>query len=270
VTVTTAPSTGTAPRRGSHVETFLRTCRAEWLRLWTVKATWWCLGAAASILIGLGTAIGATAEAGPDGPGGQSAWGLAESLIMPAQFAILTLALMAITADYATGGIVPTLQWTPRRSTLFAARTLVVAGTATVVTVLLSAVACVAAWTAARPLVTLAPEDALDPLGTVALVIAAGTLLAVGLGFVLRSTAGVLVSVFLLLLILPGLLPQLGFDWLTELSDWLPGTAAIFLLGEEPRGRGIDDASAVLTLLAWAGSALLLGWLRLVKDDASR
>jgi ABC-2 type transport system permease protein len=90
------------------------------------------------------------------------------------------------------------------------------------------------------------------------------------LGFVLRSTAGVLVSVFLLLLILPGLLPQLGFDWLTELADWLPGTAAIFLLGEEPRDRGIDDTSAVLTLVGWAGAVLVLGWLRFVRDDVNR
>jgi ABC-2 type transport system permease protein len=78
------------------------------------------------------------------------------------------------------------------------------------------------------------------------------------------------VSVYLLLLILPGLLPQLGFEWLTELSDWLPGTAAIYLLGEQPRGRGIDDTSALLTLLAWSGGALLLGWSRLVRDDANR
>ena len=269
MTMTAGPAT-TVTTRGSQLQTFLRTCHAEWLRLWTVKATWWCLGAAALIMIGLATAIGATAADEPNPPQGDAAWVLSESLIMPAQFAILTLALMAVTSDYATGGIVPTLQWTPRRSLLFAARTLVVAGTATVVTVLISTVACLAAWVAARPLVTLTPEEAVDPLGTVAVVIATGTLLAVGLSFVLRSTAGVLVSVFLLLLILPGLLPQLGFDWLTELSDWLPGTNAIFLLGEEPQDRGIDDTSAVLTLFAWAASALLLGWLRLVRDDVNR
>ncbi len=101
-------------------------------------------------------------------------------------------------------------------------------------------------------------------------VLLAGTLLAVGLGFLLRSTAGVLVSVFLLLLVLPGLLPQLGDEWLTDLADLLPGTSAMFLLTEEPRGRGLTDRSAGATMLGRAGGALLLGWLRLSRDDATR
>jgi ABC-2 type transport system permease protein len=272
VTATSLPPrvAPTTPSRGSTAQAFLRTLRAEWLRLRTVKATWWFLAAAALIMIGIATAAGASAADQPDPPSGDPAWTIAEIVILPAQFALLSLAAMAVTADYATGGIVPALQWTPRRSVLFLARTLVAAGTATVAGVLIAAAAGLAGWAAARPLLTLPPEDAVDPLGTVALVLAGGTLLAVGLSFLLRSTAGVLVSVFLLMLVLPGLLPQLGYDWLTDLSDRLPGTAAIFLLTEEPRGRGLDDTAAVLTLLAWAASALLLGWLRLVRDDVDR
>jgi len=34
--------------------------------------------------------------------------------------------------------------------------------------------------------------------------------------------------------------------------------------------RGITDASAALTMLAWAAGALLLGWLRLLRDDVTR
>ena len=48
------------------------------------------------------------------------------------------------------------------------------------------------------------------------------------------------------------------------------GTGAIFLLTEEPRGRGLTDTVAGATMLAWAVGALLLGWLRLVRDDATR
>jgi ABC-2 type transport system permease protein len=78
------------------------------------------------------------------------------------------------------------------------------------------------------------------------------------------------VSVFLLLLVLPGLLPQLGYDWLTDVADVLPGTGALFLLQGEPRARGLTDLSSAITLLSWASSALLLGWLRLARGDVNR
>ena len=266
-TATHTPTAGTSALR-----VFLRTCRAEWLRLWTVKATWWFLAAGALIMIGIATLAGIDAgdQSGGDAPVGDPAWTIAEIIVLPAQFAFLALTAMAVTSDYATGGIVPTLQWTPRRSTLFLARALVAAGTATVAGVLVATTACLAAYTAASPVLELPYEEGVDAIGTVAVVLAGGTLLSVGLGLVLRSTAGVLVSVFLLMLVLPGLLPQLGYDWLTDLSDGLPGTAAIFLLTEEPTGRGSTDSSAVLTLGAWAAGALALGWLRLVRDDANR
>ena len=41
---------------------------------------------------------------------------------MLGQFALLVLALLAVTQEYASGAIGPTLQWTPRRGVLLAAR----------------------------------------------------------------------------------------------------------------------------------------------------
>ncbi len=105
-------------------------------------------------------------------------------------------------------------------------------------------------------------------IASLALVVAAGTTLAVGLGFLLRNTAGTLVSVFLLMLVLPILLPQFGYGWMAELAQVLPGTgAAYLLLGEVP---GMTETSSVVTLLVWATGTLLLGWLRLARDDANR
>ena len=221
-------------------------------------------------MVGIAVVAGRSAAGQPDPPQGDPAWAVAAVVLLPAQFALLAVALMAVTSDYATGGIVPTLQATPPRGVLFLARTLVAAATATGLAVLLAVAASLAGWAAARPLLTLPSDRGVDVLTTVAFVLTAGTLLAVGLGFVLRSTAGVIVTVFPLLLVLSGLLPQLGYDWLTDLADLLPGTGAIFLLTEEPRGRGLTDTVAGVTMLAWAGSALLLGWLRLVRDDATR
>jgi ABC-2 type transport system permease protein len=98
-----------------------RTCAAEWTRLWTVKATWWFLVAATVVLVGLGIALGFEAAADPVRLQGEPAWQTAQYIAMPAQFALLAFALTAVTSDYATGRIVPTLQWTPRRTVLFLA-----------------------------------------------------------------------------------------------------------------------------------------------------
>jgi hypothetical protein len=243
-----------------------RTSRAEWARLWTVRSTWWFAGSAALLMVGLGVALGFESAADPVELQGEPAWVTARYLVMPGQFAFLALVLTAVTSDYATGGIVPTLQWTPRRTVLFVARAAVTVVTALVVGLLLVVLAAVAAYTTAGGALTLETGDAVDVIGAVAFVLVAETILAVGLGFLLRSTAGALVTAFLLMLVLPLLLPGLG-DWMSEVAERLPGSGAILLLvGEGPE---MSTTSAVLVLSAWAVGVLALGWLRLVRDDAN-
>jgi ABC-2 type transport system permease protein len=265
----TVPSTDV--RRSADVplgRVLARTCAAEWTRLWTVRAAWWFLAAATVAMVGIGAIAGLEAAAEQDPPRGAPAWVVAAVATMPGQFALLALVVVAVTSDYATGGIVPTLQWTPRRGVLFLARTVVAALTATVLGALLASGSAVAAYAAARPGLTLPWDEGLDTLGTVAFVVAAGTALAGGLGFALRNTAGALVTVFLLMLVLPILLPQFGYAWLSAIAEVLPGSGAAFLLlGEVP---GMTQASSVAALLGWAGGALLLGWLRLARDAANR
>lgn len=242
-----------------------RTCFAEWARLWTVRATWWFLAAAAVTMVGIGTMAGLDSASDPAQGGNDTAWLAAAITAMPAQFALLGLVLLAVTSDYATGGIAPTLQWTPRRSVLFAARTAVPVATATVLGVLLGAAATLAAWLG-DPRLLLVTTEAWTILGNVALVLAAGTSLAVGLGFLLRSTAGGLVSVFLLMLVLPLLLPQFGYRWMMELAELLPGSGAAYLLLGEV--GGMTTTSSITVMVAWAAGALLLGAVRFLRTDA--
>jgi hypothetical protein len=245
---------------------FARTCAAEWTRLRTVRATWWFGLAAAVVTVGIGTVAGL--EADPFPARSDPAWTASTVTAMPAQFALLALVLTAVTSDYATGGIVPTLQWTPRRTVLALARTVVAVLAATSLGLLLALASALAAFAGGAPALHLPLAEGIDALGTVALVVACGSALAVGLGFLLRNTAGALVAAFLLMLVLPFLLPVFGYAWMSDLAQALPGSAAAFLLiGEVP---GMTTASSVTTLLAWAGGALLLGWLRLVRDDANR
>ncbi len=258
----------TAPVEVPASRVFARTCAAEWTRLWTVRSTWWFMAAATLVMVGFGLIAGFDAD--PVQSQGDPAWRAAAFTAVPAQFALIALALSAVSSDYASGGIVPTLQWTPRRGILFLARAAVAVGVVTVLGALLGLASSLAGYVAGRPVLTLPLDGGADAITTVAFVFAAEAALAVGLGFLLRNTAAALVTVFLLLLVLPGLLPQLGYDWLTDVADLLPGVSALFLLLGEPEGRGLTETSSVLTLLAWAAGALLLGWLRLLRDDANR
>jgi ABC-2 type transport system permease protein len=242
-----------------------RTCRAEWTRLWTVRSTWLFLAAGAVVMIGIAAAAGASAASDPTASG-DSAWVAAEFTTLPGQFAFLVLALTLVTSDYATAGIVPTLQWTTRRTVLLFARAVVAVAVATTAAVLLALAAVLTALLASRSTLDL-PADGAVVLGAVAVVVSAGSALAVGLGFLLRSTAGVLVTVFLVMLVLPIMLPNLPLEWGDDVARRLPGTGAVYLLVGEV--DGMSTASSVTVLLVWAGAALLLGWLRLVRTDAN-
>lgn len=241
-----------------------RTVHAEWLRLRTVRATWWFLAAAVVTMLGIATIAGLEERSGSE-PDASSAWLAAIITTMPGQFAFYALVLLAVTADYASGGIVPTLQWTPRRLVLFFARTLVPVVAATVTAVLLALAASVVVW-ALVPRFVLPWDDALDTLGTVALVVGMGSLITVGLGFLFRSTAGGLITVFLVMLVLPLLLPQFGYDWMLEVAQVLPGFAAAYLLFDEAMGMTTTSALTVLTV--WSVGALALGAARLTTNDA--
>jgi ABC-2 type transport system permease protein len=188
---------------------------------------------------------------------------------MFALFGVLALAVVVTTADYGTGGIVPTLQWTPHRGVLLAARAGVVTASATTLGVLVVAAASAVIWTFV-PDIGLPAEQGAEVLGGLALVFGCGALLAVGLGLALRSTAGALVSVIALVLVLPLLLAQLGYAWSTELSARMPGSGALFLIFGEGPSEEMTVTSARLTLAAWALGALVVGGWRLLRTDANR
>jgi ABC-2 type transport system permease protein len=261
----TTLTTSRPQRDVSVTRVFARTCTAEWTRLWTVRTTWLFLVAGAVVMIGIAAAAGTSAASDPTATG-ESAWVAAEFTTLPGQFAFLVLALTLVTSDYATGGIVPTLQWTTRRTVLLLARAVVAVAVATTAAVLLALAAVLTALLASRSALDL-PADGAGVLGSVALVVSAGSALAVGLGFLLRSTAGVVVTVFLVMLVLPIMLPNLPLEWGDDVARRLPGTGAVYLLVGEV--DGMSTASSVTVLLAWAIGALLLGWLRLVRTDAN-
>jgi ABC-2 type transport system permease protein len=240
-----------------------RAAAAEWTRLRTVRTTWWCLLAAAVTVVGMGV-LAAADEATYAAYGTAPATLAGEYGTLPGQFALLVLALLAVTSEHATGVFGPTLLWTPRRRVLLAARVAVPVAVATVAGVLLALVADLVAR-AVAPELTLTAGGLAGSLARVAAVLAAGGVLAVGTGLLLRSTAGALATVFLVQLVLPFLLPGFGVAWLADLGELLPGSGAVWTLLGEP---DMSAAQATALLAGWAAVALAAGGWSLLRRDA--
>ena len=247
-----------------------RAARAEWTRLWTVRTTWWCLLATAVAVIGMATLLGLDVVGDEaDGVERTQPWPPAtaagELAMLPGQFGLLALVLLAVTSEYGTGSIGTSLQWTARRPTLLLTRTAVVSATAVVAGVLLAVTADVVAW-AVAPVLELTARDLAASTARVAGVLLGGALLAAGLGFLLRSTAGALSTVFLLMLVLPLVLPAFGIGWLETVGAHLPGGAAVHLLSEDV--AGLTRTSAAVVLALWAAAATALGAVSFLRRDA--
>jgi hypothetical protein len=246
------------------------TGRAEWSRIWSVRSSWVLALVTTVAVVGIGTIIGSDGAADPSSvPADATAWEGGRPTAMFALFGVLAMSVITSTADYGTGGIVPTLQWTPRRGLLLAARTFVIVVTTTLLGVLLVGMAS-AVVRLFIPELGLPVGKGAALLGGVAFVYAAGALLAVGLGLALRSTAGGLVTVIALVLVLPPLLGNLPYEWAVDLSALMPGSNAIYLIFGEGPSDDMTVTSSRVTLAAWALGALLAGSWRLLRTDANR
>lgn len=245
-----------------------RTIRAEWTRLWTVRSTWLFALVATIGVVGISLLIGFDARGGGQTEPGESAWFAVQALGMLALLVLLAMAAVSTTADHATGGIVPSLQWTPRRGILLAARSTVIVVTVTLLGLLLALVGALLIDRIA-PVLALPWEEGIDTLSALCYVYALGALLAVGVGLLLRNTAGTVVTVLALMLVLPLILGNLPFAWSQDLAVLFPGSSAMTLItGDGLPGLTLTDAR--ITLAAWALGALLVGGWRLLRTDANR
>src|SRR3954470_24500700 len=105
----------------------MRALRAEWIKLWSVRSTWVALGIAVAFTVGLGLADTVSTVRGWDTmPAPDRAafdpLGSAFAGLTFAQLALGVLGVLAVSAEYSSGTIIPTLTAQPRRSTAFAAK----------------------------------------------------------------------------------------------------------------------------------------------------
>lgn len=107
--------------------------------------------------------------------------------------------------------------------------------------------------------------------GTVYFLVAAA-LFALGVGTILRSTAGTVTIALTVLLLLPGVLGFISLDWVETLVSHLPLPAAgAFLTPGDPTALGGSELTAragLLVIAAYAVVPLVAGAVLLRRRDA--
>ncbi|WP_199748212.1 hypothetical protein [Actinomadura sp. WAC 06369] len=205
---------------------------AEWIKLWSVRSTWWNLAGAVAmmgvfcVILATDTATDNTSgQPGVEPPGAVAVSDIPVGAIDLVQFVVLALAILAVTGEYATGSVRTTLQCVPLRGRMLAAKASVVAA----VTLPAGVVLVLAGAAISAPV--LGEWGRLEAGGLVRDALAAGAYLALtsllmtGVAAVLRSAAATLTTAFLFLMVVPMSLANARSDLLKSVGDALPATA---------------------------------------------
>ena len=186
-----------------------------------------------------------------------------------AQLAVGVLGVLLVTGEYATGMVRATFGAVPRRLPVLWAKATLYAG----VTFALMLAAAFAAFLGGQ--LFLGPHGTdLSATGALrAIVGVAGYLtligvFAVALGFIIRSTAGGIATLFGLLLVLPGLGLLLPAGWRDHLLPYLPSSAGASMFSAHTAAGSLSAWVSLLVLLGWVAAAMAGAGLVLTRRDA--
>ena len=254
-------------------QTFARAVGSEWIKIRSLRSTWItsAIAIVTSVLIGAGLTIGM-------GKTAEYADTARYSLIAGTtlgQIVVAVLAALVITGEYSSGQIRSSLAAVPHRGRLLWAKALVIS----FVAFLLGSLSTLLSWAISAPFLgehagSLTDAHYLGFFWGSGLAYAGIALMTLGLGFLLRSTAGSLtvVTVLLFVIEIPLGLMAMKWEWATKIIGLLPGRVAgavtdPFQLtqtwGSQADGGAtsfLEHSHAILVFAAWALIPMLIGW----------
>lgn len=255
---------------------FANVLRSEWTKLRTVRSTYWSLIAAAVTAIGLGAAISAANVSAYSqmsvrdrltfDPTSVSLSGL-----FFAQLALGVVGVLALSAEYSTGMIRATLSAVPQRGSVLAAKAVVVAVTTLVVGLVCSFAAF---WVGQAILATKALDTSLGNGEVLRAVIGGGlylsviSLFALGLGAIIRHSAGAITALVAIVFVLPPVTFALPDAWQRNFARYLPANAGSAITNVRQQGMSLGAWAGFGVFCAWALVALAVGWHLLRRRDA--
>ncbi|GAA1346278.1 hypothetical protein [Saccharothrix algeriensis] len=229
----------------------------ERIKLFTTRSPWWCM------LLALGLTVGITAIIAAN-------WDNAPMPVIAAVFThtfglyvVMVMAALAVTTEYRFGTIKSTFQAAPDRISPLVAKAVVV----TALAGLVGLASSFGSWG-----ISLLLADDTSQLGLttandwrhvagVGLVYAAGAVLALGVGALVRQTAGAVSIILVFALVLEsvvGFIPNIGDD----IQKWMPFTVVAKFIFGEPDASAIPEGAgppAIGELSPWGSFAYFAG-----------
>ncbi|MPV38098.1 ABC transporter permease subunit [Georgenia subflava] len=253
--------------------TFGGVLRGEWIKLLSLRSTWWTLGITVVIMTLFALLQATSVQFLMDQPemAGMEEFTMhgAEVVTAGYQFGMVTIAVLGallMTGEYSTGMIRSTFAAVPARLPVLAAKAIAL----TVVTIAVAVVSLALSYLVSMPILSgydlvpaLDDPDTWQVFGGMVFFLVMVALLSLGLGAVLRHTAGTITAVLGLLLLLPIALQFISLDWVQDVLTYLPLSAATAFLAVNPafsmsgeltpwQGAGIVAAYTVVALVAGA------------------
>jgi ABC-type transport system involved in multi-copper enzyme maturation permease subunit len=271
---TPAPATPAAAPRSEVTQA--RVLHSEWIKLRTLRSTFYTLLAAMVALIGFGLLFCAVTASRWDqmGPHERADFNPALTSLRGfflAQLAIGVLGVLMITGEYATGMIRASLSAVPRRLPVLWAKAALYA----VVTWVLMTAGALIAFVCGQAL--LSPKHigtSLSDPGVVRVVLGVGLyltvvgLMGVAIGALIRNTAGGIATVFGLLLVLPVLAEALPSSWSNHISPYLPSNAGQSLIALHREAHTLAPWTGFTVFCLYALAALAAAAVLLKRRDA--
>ncbi|TFB51761.1 ABC transporter permease subunit [Cryobacterium tagatosivorans] len=244
--------------------------RSEWIKLRTVRSTSWSYAIVVVISLGMAAIMSAALDLQDGGPmpaAVQAAFVVQASTfgVFFGQLVVGVLGVLVVTGEYSTGMIRSTLTAVPRRLPALWAKAAVLF-TATFV---VGAIATLGSFLVAGPMLagkgihaSLVDGAVIVPLLAGALYLALVAVFALGVGAILRNSAGGIAATLGMLLLLPIVLSMIPATWANDLVPYLISNAGTGMMASG--GQAVMEPwQALLVVLGWlavslAGAALLL------------
>lgn len=233
---------------------FSKLLRSEWIKLTSVRSTWWSVAIVAAMSLGFSTLM---AFASRDFSEGFTPISAVTSSI---QFSMLMAGVMgaiSITGEYSTGMVRSTFTAAPRRASVVFAKAIVLSLFMIMIGIIIFGVTTLVVNPIMNTGIDFASFDnTWLPLIWAVLSLAFFALIGLSFGFIVRNGAGAIALTVGLIFVLPiiltgifGMSTDPAWAWVNDLIQYLPMMIAATLTS--PGESGTTDLHAALGMLGW-------------------